>query len=498
MKRVVNHFIFFSLVLNICMLEAMRKRTGQEMAAESSQKAKVEEETQEQQIVQQPAAAAAAAAIVTPQVIGQFTLEGLPDELQAMILTFLAQGEGNTKLERLQNAANNIRASMSTDRRFRQFFNDAPINGRIIRLLARRYTNNNFIIAALALHTRGGMIWLLNYAQNPANIQNIRRWFPEALYFVVNTNNPQALQFLIMHFPHFVRAYLNRLYTYRLQAEEMVPHAYSRQPITLLMLAAQKGYNQIIGHLLDAGAGINFRNAERSTALMYAAYYGHTDTVELLFNRGANINARNELNHTALFLAGLEGHEDIVSMLLIAGTQLDADAEHLLTHAASEGFIGIVRLLLDYNVNFNDPDPDTPLMAAAEMGQLQPVQILLQVGANVNLHNDDEGGFTALMLAANAVFQERMNDYVEIVRLLLQAGADKDDQNEEGVTPLMLAVAEGNAEIVQILLDAEADMDIQDNDGNTALTIAQESENPNKNIIIKLLEDAMKKREGTQ
>jgi ankyrin repeat protein len=61
---------------------------------------------------------------------------------------------------------------------------------------------------------------------------------------------------------------------------------------------------------------------------------------------------------------------------------------------------------------------------------------------------------------------------IEIVKLLLQAGASVDVQSKEGTTPLMNAAARNHTEIVKLLLEARADSSIKDTKGQTALTYA--------------------------
>ena len=59
--------------------------------------------------------------------------------------------------------------------------------------------------------------------------------------------------------------------------------------------------------------------------------------------------------------------------------------------------------------------------------------------------------------------------HVEIVQLLLSAGADKDKADNNGWTPLIWAAGGGHVEIVRLLLAAGADKDKADKDGWTPL-----------------------------
>ena len=77
----------------------------------------------------------------------------------------------------------------------------------------------------------------------------------------------------------------------------------------------------------------------------------------------------------------------------------------------------------------------------------------------------DEQGFASLFIASQ-------NGHLDVVRLLLQKGADKDKANNNGATPLYIASRRGHLEIVRHLLQEGADKDKGDNNGMTPLFFA--------------------------
>lgn len=95
---------------------------------------------------------------------------------------------------------------------------------------------------------------------------------------------------------------------------------------------------------------------------------------------------------------------------------------------------------------------------------------------NARGHNNN----TLLMRAA--IFGK-----VEIVRLLLEKGADTELKNKAGFTALMAAALEHQLEIVRMLIEAGAAKGTKDKEGNTALDYAKEGESDNKEEVLQLL-----------
>jgi ankyrin repeat protein len=90
---------------------------------------------------------------------------------------------------------------------------------------------------------------------------------------------------------------------------------------TALIIAASKGYVDIINELIIYGADLNVQNKILGSALMYAAANGHINAVESLISSGANVNLENEKGRTALDYAQAYGHQQIVKLLQSSGAR---------------------------------------------------------------------------------------------------------------------------------------------------------------------------------
>jgi len=109
----------------------------------------------------------------------------------------------------------------------------------------------------------------------------------------------------------------------------------------------------------------------------------------------------------------------------------------------------------------------TPLMMASGGGYVDIVQLLLEAGASIDHRN--RYGHTALMDSARF-------GHVPVVQLLLGAGAQKELRDVAGLTALMMAADGGHAQAVRLLLEAGAAKDVRNLAGQTALMMTSEPE----------------------
>ena len=107
------------------------------------------------------------------------------------------------------------------------------------------------------------------------------------------------------------------------------------------------------------------------------------------------------------------------------------------------------------------------LAEAVKNNNIQEINELISRGADVNAI---KGSYGWIPLFYAARYGKN-----EIVKLLLDRGADVNAKDSYGWTPLLYAAAHGKNEIVKLLLDRGADVNVKANDGKTALSIAESS-----------------------
>jgi ankyrin repeat protein len=184
--------------------------------------------------------------------------------------------------------------------------------------------------------------------------------------------------------------------------------------------------------------------------MLAAALKNDLATVEELVQQGANINYADRWGYTAIFNAAWEGNVEALDLLHRLGAKISFDAGNLLCNAA-----------------FN--------------GKLESVKWLINKGENANFSFTDTGENA---LHYTICKSSEMNERAEIVKFLIDSGADVNkttipgvptlcfmrDANLKGESPLHRAAAYGDIVIVKMLLDAGADPSLKDANGDTPIS----------------------------
>ena len=302
------------------------------------------------------------------------------------------------------------------------------------------------------------------------------------------------------------------------------PNVRNKLGTTPLLEAAFHSNSEIIKALLDAGADPNAPGADGQTALMLVARGTNVAAARMLLLKGANPRAReSQRQQTPLMWAAANSQGPMTRLLVERGADLDAKtAIDLMTplvsaepraqprspggmtalmFASREGCLDCVAAMLEKGAAIDLPDPEgvTPLLWAVWNTRFDVAKYLIEHGADVNRW--DWWGRTPLYLAVDYVTlphggrpdQPSLDETlpIEIVRLLLEKGADPNPQlkmtapmratgNDRGLdpmlapgtTPLIRAAKAMDVESMKALLDHGADISLTTSRNMTATLAA--------------------------
>lgn len=258
----------------------------------------------------------------------------------------------------------------------------------------------------------------------------------------------------------------------------------SLQINNLLFEAARKGCVASLEGLFKAGASRLARDRHGDTALGIAAKSGRLPVVEALLASAspadaAQLNKPDTSGSTPLILAVLADRTPVAKRLIEAGADVkvvNAQGETALSAAAFRDNYEIAVLLFEHGA-----DPATVdvmgkgvICYAAARAADRIVALLLNAGVDPNQRYRAE--LTALMWAAGHADNASREAGLRTVKLLLARGAKADWVDDRGRSALMIAAELGHDEIVRALIDAGANRELKDKQGKGAADLAVSAE----------------------
>eukprot|EP00954_Amorphochlora_amoebiformis_P016731 1314368-Amorphochlora_amoeboformis.AAC.1 len=225
------------------------------------------------------------------------------------------------------------------------------------------------------------------------------------------------------------------------------------------------------------------------TPLMHASKLGHLEVARSLIDHKAdleiankvcsqreNLNSPNSSNSqkqgwTALMFAVRYGRTRIMNLLLNCGaniSRVNKDGFSALCVGAYYGQVEAVRQLIKAKADLNYRQKGrqwTALMCAARFGFKDVVKQLVDAGADTEITDIDQ--FSPLSVAT---YFGKLN----VVRILMRARADLERKNKDGDTPLFIATRKGFFDILGILIDNGAKVNIRNNHGQNLRWICKD------------------------
>nr|XP_046234667.1 protein phosphatase 1 regulatory subunit 12A isoform X5 [Scatophagus argus] len=245
----------------------------------------------------------------------------------------------------------------------------------------------------------------------------------------------------------------------------------------VFLAACSSGDTEEVLRLLDRGADINYANVDGLTALHQACIDDNVDMVTFLVEHGAGVNQPDNEGWIPLHAAASCGYLDIAEYLISQGANVgvvNSEGETPLDIAEEEA---MEELLLN-EINRQGVDIEAA-RKEEERIMLRDARQWLNSGQIQDVRHAKSGG-TSLHVAA-------AKGYVEVLKLLIQAGYDVNIKDYDGWTPLHAAAHWGKEEACRILVENLCDMDLINKMGQTAFDVADED-------VLGYLEELQKKQ----
>jgi ankyrin repeat protein len=232
-----------------------------------------------------------------------------------------------------------------------------------------------------------------------------------------------------------------------------------------------------------------------------AVYNGHYDFAAMLINKGADVNDGSL--YLAIELRNMDTYTnrpnppetdrtlkagDVIKLLLDKGADPNIPFTKKVPQIQTQGTVTIPALA-------------TPLYRAVKSGDLVTMKMLLAKGAKATTAIKD--GSTALMLAvsggpARAQEEEVVDlgaraDPIDVIKTLIDAGADVNQTNEQQMTAVHLAAQKQADKIIEYLASRGAKLDVKNKAGKTPFDLAGKPDSKTALLIKKLMGDSASK-----
>jgi ankyrin repeat protein len=227
-----------------------------------------------------------------------------------------------------------------------------------------------------------------------------------------------------------------------------------------LTRACENGHVEVVKLLVAAGARVEQQAGDRFGPLDAAIVGNHLQLVKYLVEAGADARRTRCDGSTPLMLAAETGRADMVKYLL-GRPSIDVDqttftGRRALIIACVHGYLEVAKLLVGAGARVNPQSSSEwgPLLQAISGGHLQLVKYLVEE-AGADMQRVGPHGITLLMVAVGG-------DHADIVEYLLgRPGIDVDEVGMNGERALIRACANGKLEVVKLLVAAGARIETQ-------------------------------------
>lgn len=235
--------------------------------------------------------------------------------------------------------------------------------------------------------------------------------------------------------------------------------------ISIIKTSLMWGLDEISLKLIESGVDLS-----EKCLLNYAIGGSSIQVIDKLLELGVNLyDINDDASYgykTALYKAASMGKVDVFNFLIDRGASVKNTGNETILGAAVSGHnIDIIKYIISIDpdsVNRSTSYGEKSIHRASICSN-EIIKILLDNGANINDQKNN---------GSRPIYEAIIYCKPENVKYIIECGASLEDMSYHGLTPLQCAAANGFIEPLKVILEAKVSLDVQDNNGNTALYYA--------------------------
>lgn len=236
---------------------------------------------------------------------------------------------------------------------------------------------------------------------------------------------------------------------------------------TVLYREVQRKDYEIIEFLISSGADVNAEDNKGRTIFHDACLKGLSNLkmIEFLIDTEIDIDHKDILEHSII--------HDLVEIILVQGHYKKVDFKRSLNFIESEDYFGLLKrlLILKPKLNTSKNNGETIIFDTVTYANLELIKLLINNGADANI-SDNEGNTPLSRLIDDGLArktQKEREQFLERIVFLLKFRIDLNITDKEGKTVFHKTVIADDIEVIEKLLTKKIDLDIRDKQGRTAL-----------------------------
>ncbi len=236
---------------------------------------------------------------------------------------------------------------------------------------------------------------------------------------------------------------------------------------TVLYKEVERENYDTISFLISSGADINTQDNEGKTVLFDAILKGPSNStmIDFLISKGADIDHKDYTERTII--------DDLVEAVLITQNNKKPSSKRFLELRENEDYFALLKkmLLFKPKINLQRKDGRTVIFDLVVENNLELMKLMINAGVDINIQDNESNTPLSYMIDEGLKLssQREKEAFLERLVFLLKFRIDVNTLDKDGRTIYHKAVMANDIEVVEKLLTKKTNLDIKDKQGRTAL-----------------------------